>query len=475
MSEQLKILKAEIENFKNLKPMEVDFGGKSIMVIGPNESNKSSFIQAIMSPLNSRYQPLEPINTGEERASVVLDIGNEQGVKYTVEMYYSQDNKRGRLVLKDGDGAKVPSPKKSLDAILGNISFDIDQFVSLSKTSAGSRSEAGVKQQIEILKSLLPEETANLLKEIDMSVKGLRKQSTETASQIKTLEAQNKHEFTDEQLKKYLEPKDPEPVKKKLNDIGKAMEKWTEVSDGTKLREEEIERINKLESLEVLQANLNAVDTLEKSIKNPKQQRTNTFMVHVAKFKAELDEDRLSRECLENLLKEVKKGNEWLEKNPKPSTESLMKELEEINEFNAMCEKVAGIKTKHEDIQMRKEQLESIKEELKFAEQEKKAIFAENPLPVKHLSFDEENVLYKGVPFDDLQHPSSTIIGVGVKIAMAMNPNLKVIVIKDGSLLDKKLANGILQMIEKQGYQLFIEMVAWDQDDMEIKFIEKEI
>jgi len=56
---------------------------------------------------------------------------------------------------------------------------------------------------------------------------------------------------------------------------------------------------------------------------------------------------------------------------------------------------------------------------------------------------------------------------------MAMNPNLRLMVIKDGSLLDKKTLEYILKICESKGYQLLIEMVDRDGGDLSIEFVEK--
>jgi len=200
MSQDLKILRTEIKNFKGLLPMEVDFGGKSVMVIGANDSNKSSFIQAVMCSMNSSYKPLEPINDESERASVIIELGNEERKEYTVEMYFSQDNKKGRLILKDHEDAVITSPTKSLDQIIGNISFNIAEFVNLAKTDAGNRSKDGVRKQIEILRGLLPDDIKLKLSECDAGKKKLISKRSDMNAEIKVLEAQNKHEFTDDEL-----------------------------------------------------------------------------------------------------------------------------------------------------------------------------------------------------------------------------------------------------------------------------------
>jgi len=55
-----------------------------------------------------------------------------------------------------------------------------------------------------------------------------------------------------------------------------------------------------------------------------------------------------------------------------------------------------------------------------------------------------------------------------------MNPNLKCIFIKDGSLFDKETFGKVLKFIEMKGYQLFIEMVDWNASgDAEVQFAEE--
>jgi recombinational DNA repair ATPase RecF len=53
----LKVLKASITNFKNITHKEVELNGRSVMFVGPNNVGKSSLIQAICSPINSKFMP----------------------------------------------------------------------------------------------------------------------------------------------------------------------------------------------------------------------------------------------------------------------------------------------------------------------------------------------------------------------------------------------------------------------------------
>ncbi|RLI52205.1 hypothetical protein DRO61_00310 [Candidatus Bathyarchaeota archaeon] len=478
---ELKILKAEINNFKNLSHTTFHMNGKSTLIVGANQQGKSSFLQAVFSPFLKTYKPTQPIKEGEERGSVSVVIGgdlNGEQVEYNVDMYFSQEKQAGRLVITDKDGAKVKSPASALEQITGDISFDVDRFLQLAKTPSGTQSKEGVKKQIEMLKAFIPKEAQKEMMAIDIRRKEIVEKRTENNSQIKFLEEQNNHEFTDVDLEKYGELKSSEEVDKKLNDLGEAIEKWQKANSKTSEIEREIvEMENLAKQLDGEKEKWNVVKNFIDSMEPyKKEQKTANMLVNVAKFKNELGESiGLMSEAKESLPKkqeDLDKFKAWLEKNKKPSTESLLEQKAAIDEWNKKASEVVKIKERHVEIQKKKNLSVKMTEEINKCVKDKKQVFIDNPLPVKGLEFTEDKVLYKGLEFNENQHPTSVIIGVGVKIAMAMNPNLKIIIIRDGSLLDKKLYNGILTMVEKNGYQLFIEMVDWNAGDMDIKFAE---
>ena len=80
--EGLKSLSLDIDNFKSIDKMIVEIGGRSLLIIGKNGAGKSSFIQAMMSPLNSKMLPSEPIKKGQERAKISHKIGGVLNGQY---------------------------------------------------------------------------------------------------------------------------------------------------------------------------------------------------------------------------------------------------------------------------------------------------------------------------------------------------------------------------------------------------------
>ena len=79
-------------------------------------------------------------------------------------------------------------------------------------------------------------------------------------------------------------------------------------------------------------------------------------------------------------------------------------------------------------------------------------------MPIDGLSFDSDGVYFKGVPFS--QASSAEKLRVSVAMGIAMNPELKVLLIRDGSLLDQKNLKLIAGMANDSGHQVWVERVG---------------
>lgn len=439
MEKGLKIINAEIENFKNISYKEVEINGKSFNITGMNGAGKSSFWQALMSPLDSKFIPQEPIKKGEERGSVEIKISGELNGEmktYNIAIYFSQENQRGRLVITGEDGEAVKGGKKLIQDIVGNISFDIMEFINLGLTSTGKVSVTGVREQIEILKQLMPQETLEQLHNLDVEYNELYAERADVKNKLKYQKTVvDNNPFTQEEAEKYLKPMDPKEVQSKIDDFGKSLEDWNRIDN--KVREFS-STISKNE--ELLHEAIVTVKTLEK--------------------------------LLEEEKKKLKQGEEWLSKNSKPEMGDLNTKMTEINSHNEQHTKLMSIEASRKELDEITAQEKKMTMDLMGLRVKKKELFGANPLPVKGLSFDDEKVLYNDLPLSEGNIPTSHLIAIGCKIGMAMNPNLKVMLIKDGSLLDNKTTKRILSICEKEGYQLMMETVS-DDEDVSIEFIEK--
>jgi len=78
-------------------------------------------------------------------------------------------------------------------------------------------------------------------------------------------------------------------------------------------------------------------------------------------------------------------------------------------------------------------------------------------MPVEGLGFGDGEVTYNGHPF--AQASGAEQLRVSVAIAMAGNPKLRVLRIKDGSLLDSKSLALLEEMADLNDFQVWIESV----------------
>jgi hypothetical protein len=82
---------------------------------------------------------------------------------------------------------------------------------------------------------------------------------------------------------------------------------------------------------------------------------------------------------------------------------------------------------------------------------------AEAKLPVPGMTLGDGVVLLNNVPFEQASDAQKLI--ASVRMAMAANPKLKLILIQNGSLLDAKAMELLAKLAEETGYQVFIERV----------------
>ena len=436
--EGIKILSLVVENFKNIEKTEVDFAGRSATIIGKNGAGKSSLIQAICSPIDANYLPAKPIKKGEERGSIELTIGgklNGEDETYTLGLYFSDKHKKGRVTIANSDGEQVKGGKQLISDIVGNIGFDIQEFIKLGVTSTGAISKPGTQEQIEILKELMPRDILKQMHELDREYDHTYEVRAGVNRDINHAKAKLEgHELSQEELEFYKEAIDTKEIVSKMNNITKEIEDYNKVDNGTR---DAYHLIPQIED-------------------------------EITKLREDL---KKNEKALAEAKKKHEKGSKWLSKVTKPSIETLNDELSNANQHNEKVKEIKGLEESQSVIRNLETDSETRTKRLEAIKKEKKDIFAASPLPVKGLTFDDEGIYFKGLPFVEGQHPTSTIIAIGARIGMSLNPNLRMLVIKDGSLLDKSTLNWLVTMCEKENYQLFIEKVS-NNEEVEIEFIE---
>ena len=178
------------------------------------------------------------------------------------------------------------------------------------------------------------------------------------------------------------------------------------------------------------------------------------------------DRDRITAEIdrLTNALTIRRKEIETLIDTHKATApvdlEPLQERLASIEDVNARIRANNAAKARlREKVELR-ERYSALTDRLTELDEQKASALASASFPVAGLSFNESGVLYNGVPLS--QASSAEQIRVSLAMGMALNPKLRVLMIKDGSLLDADSLQAIRDQVAEGDFQLWLEIVNPD-------------
>jgi len=407
----MKIISLQAENFKKLHAIEITPEGNFVQITGRNGQGKSSALDAIWVALAGiGVAPKQPIRKGAESARIRLDLGEIKVVRH---FKATEDGAfTTSLSVESAEGARYPSPQKLLDSLLGALSFDPLAF---------SRMDA--KAQFDALLKFVPDIDFDA---IDRAQLGDYQRRTDVNRRLKDAKASAENiRITD---KAPVELIDESALVAKLKESGdhntdittRRANRQTMAADIVS-REKQCEGIR--EQIAELQEQL---ETLTGSIEKQREKLTNATplaeLIDTAAVAAELNTARDNNQ----------RFAEWSADNKKRTDlRALVKTLEaEAAELTKSMEK-----------------------RLK----DKQAAIAAAQLPIAGISFGEGAVLLNAVPFD--QASDAEKLRASVEMAMAANPKLRVIRIRDGSLLDEDGLRIVAEMADARDCQVWIERV----------------
>ena len=134
--------------------------------------------------------------------------------------------------------------------------------------------------------------------------------------------------------------------------------------------------------------------------------------------------------------------------------QSLLNSADETNNKIRTAQSI--VKNLHQ-IKIIKGDYDALTTSIDKADQELKETLEKAKMPIEGLGINEDTVTFNKIPFAQLS--TSEKLKVSMAIAMAMNPELRVIRILDGSLLDEDNMKVIQQMAVDSDFQVWIEVV----------------
>ncbi len=401
----MRITKLISENVKRIKAVEIKPDGSLVIVGGRNAQGKTSVLDSIQMALGGEKSlPAKPIREGEDKARVVLALDD-------LVVTRTFTDKGSYLKVEGADGAVVKSPQAMLDKLVGRLSFDPLEFSRMDR-----------KAQLETLKALVGLDFASL----DADKKSAYDMRTDVNREAKKLQAriQAMPRHDDAPAEEVSISKLVEELRRRqeANQANDARRRQLD-AEKRQVASLEAQLASRLEEMRRLQA---AVKAIEKEIQGAKEGllRESEDVLKLVDLDVRVLQDQLA-------------GAEDLNR--------------KIRENRARSQALQELRKIQKDADRHTQRIEEI-------DRAKKEALAAAKFPVDGLAFDEEAVTYKSLPFD--QASSAEQLRVSVGMGLALHKDLKVTLIRDGSLLDEGNLKLIAEMAEAAGAQVWLERVG---------------
>lgn len=444
------VKKLELVNFQVIKEFNADFDGNVYFITGDNELGKSTVLKAIGALLTGNRDAV--LKNGESKGFAKMIVGDD-GEEYEVELKFTKANPRGTLSIKSKTTGMKSDNVSMLQKIFGYTDFDAVEFSRWSETAEGRR------KQIEVVKSLLPEEVRTRISEIDTTVAGLKTERTGVNRDLKTYKSISDaagQGLTTQDLKTYAKQKDITELMKEQAENAQLIEKAKTVRSALEQRKKQLE--------EIPERLAEAKATYEKAIEEAKKAIERTEKLYkeaIAQIESEKADYEARKANAEKWLANYEENN--------PEKLDTAEQLRKAEEHNKKAAKVADYLSKKKQADDKKAEAEKMDSEIEELSAEREKLISSAKLPISGLSFSDDGLVLNDVPFVAGKVSDSQIMEVAAKLIIASNPTVKVFRIARGESLGQKRLQAILDLAKKEGFQGFIESVVRGQQDLIIE------
>ena len=409
----MKILFLRVENIKKIKVVEVTPDGTMNLITGKNDQGKSTLIDAISYLFEGkRVLPDKVLREGTERGMILAETETYliKKVVTAKDTYLSVESK---------DGAEYKSPQQLLNKLVGDISFDIMDFA--KKTA---------KEQLQIITKLAgidhTKENSDIAT-MQESAKELRRDLAQAKAIIGSREInkelpQNEDKY--EELQAQIEEIEAE---------NKKIEQITEF------------RINTIQAIDQANNFINEANDFINEYRKKIKEIEKLIQDQEEKIKTKENQKKDYDDKLNQMkIKPVEQYKEQIR--------TLGKRNNEIRENNELKKSI----TRQTELEKK---ITTIAEGISRIEKKKSEEISRAKLPVEGLSFNDDEVFFQNLPFNEKQQSRSNILKISLAIGMHLNPTLKVLTSKNGNELDEDNMKLVSEMISGKDYQLWLEKV----------------
>ena len=403
-----RIVKLEAQNFMRLRAIRIEPDGSLFVVSGQNEQGKTSVLKAIEALLGGKGRvPRKPVREGAKKSVIVGDLGD-----MVVKRTFTKDGGT-TLTVTDKVRGKQSSPQKILDKLVGELSFDPLEF-------------SRMKSQ----------------------------DQAETVQQFAGID------FTPLEIQRQKHYDDRTEVNRRVRDL-KALVPEDDFDDD--LPDEEVSVAELTEELQTAHEQ-NMANERERSAAKQKRQSADEARTSASETQEEIErlQAKLTeqRERAESIDEAAIAAQRSVLKLQDVETDDLRTRIAEAEELNEKVREKLGGREVEAKLAKTEEESEALTEKIEELDERKRQTIADAELPIEGLGFDDEGITLDGIPFE--QASQAQQLRTSVAMGLALNPKLRVLLIRDGSLLDEKSLRILAEMAEKADAQVWLERVSED-------------
>lgn len=417
----LKIFAMRLENIKKVSFVQIRPKGDMVYITGPNGSGKTSILDAIEWGITGTSKvPSQPIKKGQNAGRIQIDLGDFKLTRRFTRVDPTKSEK-GRtyitdLVLEGKNRETFKSPQNLLDSFMGRISFDPLEFTRMDD-----------KKQLETLRGLVT---------LDVDLDKIEAEKREAYDARR--DAGRDLDSANNRLAALPPPAANLPAKPIDTDA----------------------LTLKLQNA----ANHNSVIASRKQEQARRREFAQGITLRMAATNREIDELRERILKLEesltadhNAQRELIAEADAMKFEDPIDTAEVAAELSQAQTINGAIARRDVYTSVKLQVTTAEETWKKHDDTVKAKDAERAAAIARAKMPIPGLSIGDGEVLFNELPFS--QASNAEQIAVSTSLAMASNPKLRVLRIKDGSLLDDKSLELIAKMAGDHDYQIWIERV----------------
>lgn len=400
-----RIIRLEAENIKRLQAVQIEPDGNLVVIGGDNGQGKSSVLDSIMYALaGGKTIPAVPLRKGAKKGRITVDLGD-----MVVERVFTE--KSSRLEIRSKEGHIIPSPQAVLDKMCGRIAFDPLQF-----------SLQSPKEQVESLRQL-----------VGLDFSALDRERQQVYDQRTDVNRQ---------------------AKQKAAELA-ACAFTTGVAESETSVAELAERMNAVQQQNIANARARdelqeLADTLEtrQSQRRELSQQIAALEKRLVAIDQEIADRQTDIEAMGPRVAALVDGD----------TAELSQQIRSAESVNAAVRQNARHRQLASQLADLESQSKALTDRITAIDQAKTNAIETADLPYPGLGFGDDGVTYQGLPLEQAMESDRTIISAA--IGRALNPQLPVVLIRNGSAIGPAKLAALAKWADEDGAQVWLERVS---------------